>query len=137
MLKLTFLEYLRYFITIILGLRRTPKQQIIKKAEESFRKDIDVANIIKKLHDIETLKIILLNNDQLCLFNYLSKPLINFDENYSASTDEENLRTNLKKTKQIGQAYMRVHFVKNQMNNRLIELFDQKVCSSKRVMNFS
>ena len=37
---------------------------------------MDIVNIITKLRDLEKLKILLLNEDQLLLFNYLSKPLI-------------------------------------------------------------
>ena len=46
--------------------------------EKVFFNDMDIVNIVTKLQDLEKLKILLLNEDQLVLFNYLSKPSINF-----------------------------------------------------------
>lgn len=40
---------------------------------------LDVAYIIKKLHEIDKLKSILMTNEQVKLFNYIPKPLIPSD----------------------------------------------------------
>lgn len=41
-----------------------------------MEKSFDVLYIIKKLHEIDKLKMILLNKDQIRLFDYLPKPTI-------------------------------------------------------------
>ena len=145
-LKLTFWGYLEYICTILFCLRKSPKHQIISKAEKAFKHDLDIVNIVEKLHDLEKLKILLLNEDQLLLFNYLSKPLISFNEK-ERTIQEDNLnQSNIKMSKlmnfsdisktgnNIAESYRRIYENKNadKTNLRLAELFDQKVCSWRK-----
>ena len=144
-LKISFLVYLEYLIKVILCMRRHPKNHnhgLILKAEKAFRNDMDIGNIVTKLHDLEKLKILLLNEDQLVLFNYLSKPAIAFDEKehylHGNSLNESHmvmskLRSvhNTKKTaSQIEECFRRVHEERlaDPINLRLTELFDQTIC---------
>ena len=148
-LKVSFFEYLEYLIRVIICmricLRRRPKNhdhRLILKAEKAFRKDMDIANIVTKLHDLEKLKILLLNEDQLVLFNYLSKPAIAFDEKehdlHGNSLNESHMAMsklrsvhNTKKTaNQIEECFKRVHEERlaDPINLRLTELFDQTIC---------
>lgn len=148
-LKLSFFGYLEYLFRTVLCLKKLPEHVIISKAENAFRNDMDIVNIITKLHDFEKLKILLLNEDQLFLFNYLSKPLITFNDGESSALNEENLnQSHLKMSKlmsyryrgisknmnEIEESYNRVHEAKNsdKINQKLIELFDQKVCCWKK-----
>lgn len=41
-----------------------------------MEKSFDILYVIKKLHEIDKLKMILLNKDQIKLFDYLPKPTI-------------------------------------------------------------
>ena len=59
---------------------------MLAKAEEIFIKETDIVNILLKLQEIDKLKYILFNPDQLALFKLLEKPVINFKEN----PDERN-----------------------------------------------
>lgn len=43
---------------------------------EKLEKQLDIIYIIKKLHEIDKLKMILLNPSQLKVFDYLPKPTI-------------------------------------------------------------
>lgn len=45
-------------------------------AEERFYRELDVITILKKLQEFEKLKMIILDEKQLTLFNFLAKPLI-------------------------------------------------------------
>ena len=145
-LQLSFFGYLEYIFRTILCLKKLPEHLIISKAENAFRKDLDIVNIISKLHDFEKLKILLLNEDQLFLFNYLSKPLITFNDSELA-INEENLdqshmkmsklmgyRRSSKNMSEVAESYNRVQEAKNsdKINKKLIELFDQKVCCWKK-----
>lgn len=42
----------------------------------SIEKILDIRNIIKKLHEIDKLKLLMLSKDQLLIFNHLPKPII-------------------------------------------------------------
>ena len=65
--------------------KKTEKERLITKAEKIYQKELDVINILKKLHEIENLKLLLLDENQLVLFNYLTKPYISLTKN----NDEE------------------------------------------------
>ena len=53
----------------------------IKKIEKTFVKQLDLIKILTKLQDIEKLKKILLDEDQLAIFDFLGKPAIELEEN--------------------------------------------------------
>lgn len=79
-LKLNCHEYILYFIKKIFCIKKSFKEKIIFNAEEKFSKELDVINILSKLHELENLKMLLFDDDQLVLFNNISKPLIYVDD---------------------------------------------------------
>ena len=80
-LTLSLIEYIAYIINMIFSKNKSGKQKLIEQAEKTFSYDLDIVNLIKKVHDLEKLKLILLNEEQLILFNYLiSKPMIPFGQ---------------------------------------------------------
>ena len=87
---LGFFEYIYYFITLFLRCKKTNKQRLIDKANQLFTEELDVIKILTKIHEIEKLKRILLNQDQLVLFNSLAKPLVLIEDN-DCSFDEKQL----------------------------------------------
>ena len=119
-------------------MKKLPEHQMIFKSEKAFQNDMDIANIIKKIHDLEKLKILLLNEDQLLLFNHLSKPLITFDQEEPVIIGRNIRKSNLKMSRlmnfscitktgsEIEQSYKRVMEGKksDKINQRLIELLD-------------
>ena len=145
-LKLSFLGYLGYLIRRFFCLRKLPKHQIIRNAEKAYHDDMDIVNIITRLRDLEKLKILLLNEDQLLLFDYLSKPLIGLDKKNPFLKQESLNPSHIQMSKlmgfqksqrsgrEIGESYQRVKHTKNtsEINHRLIELFDQKVCCLRK-----
>ncbi|CAD8056143.1 unnamed protein product [Paramecium sonneborni] len=87
-------------ITILLGCSKDQKNQL-KQAEIKLNQKIDVTFLIKKLMELEKLKYILLNDDQLNLFNSAQKPILFFDEkNYNNQKqyfDEDSKLTKIQK----------------------------------------
>lgn len=61
-----------------LGIKKSYQQQIKYSMEKIFNK-LDVVNILNKMQEIDKLKYVLLNKEQLELFNYIPKPLIPSD----------------------------------------------------------
>ncbi|CAD8058135.1 unnamed protein product [Paramecium primaurelia] len=61
-----------------LGIKKSFQQQIKYSIEKIFNK-LDVVNILNKMQEIDKLKYVLLNKEQLELFNYIPKPLIPSD----------------------------------------------------------
>lgn len=58
----------------------------IERAQNEFLKDLDIITISKRLKELERLKLILFNQDQLIIFNSLAKPLL---EVYEEVGDDE------------------------------------------------
>ena len=52
------------------------KKELIQRGSKAINKRIDIAYIIQKIVEIEKLKVLLLDSDQLKLFEYLPKPLL-------------------------------------------------------------
>ena len=86
--------FLKLFIVQTFHLKMSPKEKMMSEAQKIFAEEIDVITILKKLQDMEKLKRILLNDKQLCLFNFIAKPMIyhNFDsETFTLSTNLQRI----------------------------------------------
>ena len=64
-------------------------------------KEFDILHIIRKLQEINKLKHLLLNDDQMVLFNFLSKPMIVLDENDSQKDEAYRYKSSVGKTKNL------------------------------------
>lgn len=62
----------------MLGCKKKVQTQL-DYANNKVKEKLDIAYILKKLYELEKLKFILLNEDQLSLFNYLPKPIIPYE----------------------------------------------------------
>ena len=60
--------------------RKTEEQRLYEKTENIFAEEMDICNFMKKLHEIEKLKMILLNKKQRALLQIIAKPLIYVEE---------------------------------------------------------
>ena len=118
------------------------KANIINHSEELYKSELDIVKILTKIHEIEKLKIILMDEDQRTLFHTLSKPFV---------TEEEYVNDNLKTSKRrssrmvakfkisnknqnLVESYNRIYSTKgtNQINARLIELVDKNLLEMEK-----
>lgn len=86
MIHINWLEFLIYLLKKLFHLKKTQKQMIIYKAEQAFSRDLDIVNLIRKIHDFDKLRLMLLNPEQITLFNNISKPLIEYDTRNNPTT---------------------------------------------------
>ena len=74
-LKFSFWEYLKLaFKGKKIGL--SERDKLFIEGEMKIEREMDIINIVKRFQDVENLKKILLNEKQLYLFEFLSKPMI-------------------------------------------------------------
>ena len=98
--------------------------------------------IVTKLHDLEKLKILLLDEEQLILFKYLSKPTITPDDEnnldcQSLHSSQRKMMSLIKTQKEAGtitkieEAYKKIIAAQegDKINGKLIELFDERICN--------
>ena len=93
--NLNFLEFIKikYPLPFI---KLTRKEKLYKEAINKYHEEMDVVNIIQKIHDIDKLKIILFNPEQCQLFNLLAKPIIS--TKFNKNNVRNSLSTNMKMT---------------------------------------
>ena len=68
--------FIKLFFWISKGMKR--RKSIILKGEERVHYYLDVFNYIKKMQEIDLLTYCIFDQDQFKLFEYLSKPPVNF-----------------------------------------------------------
>jgi hypothetical protein len=70
--------------------KMTDSEKLYIETKNIYQRDIDLTYILRKIHEMEKLKLLLLNNKQLFVFNFLTKPAIylkNFQEKVSPNKD--------------------------------------------------
>ena len=63
------------------------KIKALKLATSKIQKDLDITNIMEKFQEVDKLKLILFNKEQLMLFNLIAKPEIFVDEHGVSERD--------------------------------------------------
>ena len=93
-MEIGLLEYIKCKIGIFFKLQGN-KYKLVKKAEQVLVKELDFIRLLQKLHEIEKLKLLLLNEDQLVLFDSISKPVLDIDDERFESNSNASLMTKL------------------------------------------
>lgn len=88
------------------------KLKIRKVSQEKFEEQLDLIRVLKKLQEIDTLKYLVLNEQQRALFEMLSKPLLYFEEKeidssptskymkmFSSTKSKERKKSNIEREK--------------------------------------
>ncbi|CAD8153086.1 unnamed protein product [Paramecium octaurelia] len=86
-LGINFFFYQLLCCTCVEKIRVTRK--MLQQCENVILQDLDIVNILQKLQQIEKLKQALLEKDQIKVFNYTPKPIINVEPNYKFSHNQE------------------------------------------------
>ena len=55
------------------------REKLVRRALKIYKKEIDIVDLVQKLHDIDKLKFLLLSPEQFQLFNCVGKPIIHLD----------------------------------------------------------
>ena len=69
-------EYLKLQTKLIFKTKLSEKERLFILSEKRFLKETDICYILEKIQEFEKFKLIILNQEQLTLFNLLAKPLI-------------------------------------------------------------
>lgn len=144
--QLSIFDYLQFLLCKLLRFicqrKLSEFHEIIKLAEKTYKNDMDSMNIVQKNHDLEKLKMLILNEDQLMLFKFLSKPNINISKKNLSSVDatsSSNKITELMIKQSLAgdyfdDAYKRVlkNEENNEVNHRLIQFLDIDIKKSNK-----
>ena len=101
-----------------------------QKGAKHLYEYMDIRKIIKRLQDLDKLKIILLTKDQRTLFEYIPKPDI-IDSKHSFSLESIKHYKNRAKTRNsirdVANVIKRVAENNDPINNRILECLDPKI----------
>ena len=122
----------------------------MKIARNKIRDQLDIKNILEKLHEIDKIKYLLLNPQQLLLFQLISKPelLTEDEENHGNNHNAEFLIANIMKKyeeasdEKIEKLVLYYNEIKNNagkddMDSRLLNLLDEDVKDFLECENFA
>ncbi|KAL4470868.1 hypothetical protein ABPG72_016414 [Tetrahymena utriculariae] len=115
--KLNFTDY----IMSIFGFfqrKKANKSELIQISSDIIYNQIDVFNIINKLIEFEKLKNLLLNEEQLKLFDYLPKPKLNQKEIKS------NIQNPQRRKSRYSASFRRNNTINSQMNEQIQQQSD-------------
>ena len=142
-LKTSFWEFFKGAFTSLMSCinKKALKYQQLEVGITALSEKLDISNILKKFYEIDKLKMLLLDNDQYNLFEYLPKPVIlknnKIDLSYSSSINEKqksfkfitydnNMAAKARKTYS---AYQKIINKINltEIDKKLIDLMDENI----------
>ncbi|EAS02393.2 small GTP-binding domain protein (macronuclear) [Tetrahymena thermophila SB210] len=141
-MKMSIWEYFKSNIYPFGELKK--KKQIIQYSIDKLYYNLDIFNILKKLVEVEKLKRLLLDPEQLKLFDYLPKPTIHSDlvlnqdqnqdtikKSYEVDVLYQDHRTEMQKVRDAFQAYKKIVSKQNHtmLDQKIIDLLDPNLVS--------
>lgn len=138
------LEGIKLQLFKLMKFSMSPEQKLMIQTQKFFEEEMDFITILKRLQDIEKLKIILLNDKQLCLFNLLAKPMIYSDFsndkkyqetpggklfNLLKTRQQTQENSNMEKTRSILKTYQDLQSSSelSEIDQRLMKLIDKNL----------
>lgn len=107
--------------------KKSFKQRLYLKAEEIYDNEIDITYILKKIQEIEKLKLIILNSKQLSLFNLLAKPMIYINKNTTLDQGGFTISEIISSTVNEKSLKSAIAYYESQRNNKNLNLIDNNL----------
>lgn len=110
------------------------KNELLKKGEEKFLQHMDILSYVRKMQELDLLKYLLLNQEQITLLNFLSKPsvsLINRKDIFQTISQKSNIDINFEEIDKIHSAFNKIfdNKIKSAIDTRLIDVVSYEIDS--------
>ena len=141
-LKLSIAEKIKFLLSSC-GFFQISKIKDLKEVTGRIKRKTDIIYIIKKLIELDKLKLLLLNENQLKLFDYLPKPRIQSLLNKSKDTNDlfhsrwvehfEEENSNAVKANRARQAFfaLKQKSEKNELDQKLLEMIETSLAECR------
>ena len=123
----TIFDYAKFCLKKICRISNNLKEKLFIRAQEIYEKEIDIIQILQRIKDIEKLKYLLLNENQMALFNILEKPMIYVDENRNPNRTSLSLIFGQKKIKTQIQMQKAFEYYQELEKGREMDEIDKKL----------
>ena len=107
-------EYIKLNFKQLARIPLNEKEELFIKGEKIYDEELDIVHILKKIQEIEKIKMVLFNEDQIALFNLIDKPMVYVNDFDNMSY--ENCSAQLKMSKML-------HSSKTLDNDRIKKIF--------------
>ena len=87
-LNMNFCEYGVLYLKQLAKINLSEKEQLFLKGVKIYDEELDIVHILRKIQEIEKMKMVLFNEEQRILFNMIDKPMIYLDEKKENSSEE-------------------------------------------------
>ncbi|EWS76752.1 transmembrane protein, putative (macronuclear) [Tetrahymena thermophila SB210] len=149
-LRIKSYDYFSYYLSFF-TCRRQQRSEVIDYGLQKLYNHLDIVYILNKLIEFEKLKKLLLNENQLRLFDYIPKPIIKVNKNTNQiiQTDQndssnagifyEDKRTLIQKAEDAQEAYNNIINQSQQnseLNQKLINLLHPKLIELFKLQSF-
>ena len=130
---------IKYFILTIKShlpfFKMTFEEELYKKSEKIYEKELDYIEILKKLQDVEKLKKILLTPKQIKLFEFLSKPMLHLNELTEENRSMNSINLDNKENKNLEDLKKVIDYYENlksegilsEVDKRLLRIFNDDI----------
>ena len=85
---MNFCEYGVLYLKQLAKINLSEKEQLFLKGVKIYDEELDIVHILRKIQEIEKMKMVLFNEEQRILFNMIDKPMIYLDEKKENSSEE-------------------------------------------------
>lgn len=85
-LHLNVYQFIKLKFKKLFQIQLTDDEKLFLKAEKIFHQEIDVIQILKKHQEVDRLKYLLLDKNQVLLFKFLERPIVNLDSEEKVSS---------------------------------------------------
>ena len=138
-LKFSFFDYISYLFRKSFKAKLSNKEKLFEQAEKHIKKDMDLYKIMKKLKEIDRMKVVLLGEKKIKLFNLLGGEMIYADRNELKEEDKRKgfykvaeTLLKIKDEKQFLEVIEYYEFLKSKKNiteeeKRLLDLIEDKI----------
>ena len=134
-LSMGYLEYICVRVYDFFKLKLDRKKRIIIKGEKLYKEEIDIINILLRLQEIEKIKKFLFDDDQLLLFECISKPIITLEEDdYKKIKSESRSSYQFKTNSNLSESYKKIagNAENSKINQRIISFIDENILKLKQ-----
>lgn len=115
--------------------RHNKKDKLIRKADKLMTEELDVLTILQKIHEIEKIKLIIFNKDQLMLFNSITKPLVFIDEQDKMLSSEHGCSSAVRMSRMIrGYKSRKITQLELQQSLKTLEKQNENTQMNQRLM---
>lgn len=88
-LRFGFIDFIKFKVKKLFNIKMSKKENLFKMATENIKNDMDIFKLMKKIKEIDRLKVVLMGENNIKLFDFLDDQMIFIDQNEVIDEDKK------------------------------------------------